>query len=194
MQWICNLALFMVLSGILLEMIADTKYYKFARWVAGVILLLQFAEPFTEPERIWEKFTASFLSFDYGLGTDKVLEEIYCVDEAAESRVLAGYKENVSRQIGRLLEKNELVLIRAELAVADSGEILSMEILAEYQDGTEEGAGRIVIPTVVPVRLEEKGKKEKKSVSPMELYIREVLAEFYQLEENKIEVVIQEAE
>ena len=51
-----------------------------------------------------------------------------------------------------------------------------------------------MIPTVVPVRLEEKGKKEKKTVSPMELYIREVLAEFYQLEENKIEVVIQEAE
>ena len=51
-----------------------------------------------------------------------------------------------------------------------------------------------MIPTVVPIRLEEKGIKEKKIVSPMELYIREVLAEFYQLEENKIEVVIQEAE
>ena len=48
MQWICNIALFLVLSGIMLELIADTKYYKFARWVAGVILLLQFFKPLTE--------------------------------------------------------------------------------------------------------------------------------------------------
>ena len=42
MQWIRDIALFLVFSGILLEMIADTKYYKFAKWVAGLILLLQF--------------------------------------------------------------------------------------------------------------------------------------------------------
>ena len=48
MQWLGNLALFMLVSGLMLEMIADTKYYKFARFVAGVILLLQFISPITE--------------------------------------------------------------------------------------------------------------------------------------------------
>ena len=42
MEWVCNISLFLVFSGLLLELIADTKYYKFARWVASVILLLQF--------------------------------------------------------------------------------------------------------------------------------------------------------
>ena len=83
----------MVFSGLLLELIADTKYYKFARWVAGLILLLQFIQPFTEVETIWERFTASFQSFDYAMGTDKVVEELYQIGEKTETSVLQNYKK-----------------------------------------------------------------------------------------------------
>ncbi len=190
MQWICDIALFLVFSGILLEMIADTKYYKFARWVAGVILLLQILKPMTEIEDIWNRFTASFSSFNYALGTDRVLEEIYQVSGQTENSVLAAYRETVLNQIDRLLRKNGLKLAAAELAIAEDGTIEQMQLWAVYLDGREESG--ILIPTVAPVRIGEK--TEKKIVSPLELYIREILAEFYQMQENKIEVVIQEAE
>ena len=52
MQWIRDIALFLVFSGILLEMISDTKYYKFAKWVAGMILLLQFLKPLADTENL----------------------------------------------------------------------------------------------------------------------------------------------
>lgn len=190
MQWICNIALFLVLSGILLEMIADTKYYKFARWVAGVILLLQFLKPLAETEEVWNRFTAIFTSFDYALGTDRVLEEIYQVNGQTENSVLETYKENVAAQIDRILRNNGLKLIDTELLVAKDGSLMELKVWAAYEDQQEQTG--ILIPTVAPVRLAEEQKK--KTVSPMELYIRETLAEFYQLEENKIEVVIQEAE
>lgn len=190
MQWICNIALFLVLSGILLEMIADTKYYKFARWVAGVILLLQFLKPLTEADGWWNRFVATFQSFDYALGADKVLEEIYQVNGQTENSVLEKYKENISLQISEILQNNGLVLESAEAEISESGSITSLTVQARYQD-KQEPAG-IWIPTVAPVNLSETPKK--KTVSPMELYIRETLAEFYRLEENKIEVVIQEAD
>ena len=193
MQWVCSMALFLVLSGILLEMIADTKYYKFARWVAGSILLLQFLQPLTRVEQLWERFTLSFLSFDYALGADKVLEKIYRTDESVESSVLQSYKGNVSEQIDRLLRKNSLSLVKADLEIAETGEVLGLSVIAQYLDGTEEETGILRIPTVMPVNVGEE-KREKRTISPMELYIRELLAEFYQLKENKIEVVIQEAE
>lgn len=190
MQWICNIALFMVLSGILLEMIADTKYYKFARWVAGVILLLQFIKPVAETEDIQGRFAAIFSSFDYALGTDKILEEIYAVNGQTENSVLETYKENISDQIDRILRQNGLGLASAELSVAEDGILTEMLVWARYLDGKEETG--ILIPTVMPVRISEE--ERKKTVSPLELYIRETLAEFYQMDENKIEVVIQEAE
>lgn len=190
MQWICNIALFLVLSGILLEMIADTKYYKFARWVAGVILLLQFLRPLAETENLWERFVAKFQSFDYALGADKVLEEIYQVNGQTEQTVLNKYKESISEQVKEILKKNSLVLESAEFMVAEDGKIMAMQVWARYEDKREPLG--IWIPTVAPVNISEAPKKE--TVSPLELYIRETLAEFYQMEENRIEVVIREAE
>ena len=190
MQWICSIALFLVFSGLLLEMIADTKYYKFARWVTGVVLLLQFLKPFTETESVWNRFTAIFSSFDYALGTDRVLEEIYEADGKAEDTVLQNYKEKVAGQIDSMLQKNGLQLIQSEFSVERDGTLQEMKIRAAYKDKQEKTG--ILIPTVAPVIFDEV--PEKKTVSPMELYIRELLAEFYQMDENKIEVVIQEAE
>ncbi len=190
MQWICKIALFLVLSGIILELIADTRYYKFARWVSGMLLLLQFLQPMTGAEEVWSRFTTMFSSFDYALDTEKVVEEIYRVDGQTENSVLAAYKETIAEQVERKLRNNGLRLQRAELSVAEDGSIEQMKVWAEYLDGKEQQ--EILVPTVAPVQV---GKREEKhTVSPLELYIRELLADFYQIEENKISVVIQEAE
>lgn len=189
MQWISNMALFLVVSGLLLEVIADTKYYKFARFVAGIILLLQFISPITEREDIGRRFTAVFQNFDFALGSERVLEEIYQAGGETENKVFNAYKETISEQVDYILQKNGLYLIHAEVSVERSGSIKNMMVRAAYLDGS--GKTDIVIPTVAPVRIGEEAKPE--TVSPLELYIREALAEFYQLEENKIEVVIQEA-
>ena len=190
MQWLGNLALFMLVSGLMLEMIADTKYYKFARFVAGVILLLQFISPITEQEGIRNRFSAVFYNFDFALGSERVLEEIYRVNGQRENTVLEKYKQTIAEQIEQILQKNGLCLIHAELLVKTDGNIQSMQVRAAYLDGSEKK--EIVVPTVMPVRIGEQKKQD--AVTPVELYIRGVLAEFYQLEENKIEVVIQEAD
>lgn len=191
MEWICSIALFLVLSGILLELTADTRYYKFARWVSGVIVILQVIRPLTETGEIKQKLISTVYSFHYAVSSDRVLEEIYQVNGQTSGRVLQTYKETVAAQMAELLENNGLLLTGSEIEVEDNGKISSIQILACYQDKKQEEMG-IHVPTVVPVTLTEAVKK--KTVSPMELYIREMLAEFYQLEENKIVVVIQEAE
>ena len=56
----------------------------------------------------------------------------------------------------------------------------------------EEIVQEIKIVEIKRVQLKETVKKEV--VSPIELYIRDCLSEFYQMDKNKIEVVIQEVE
>lgn len=191
MEWIRNISLFLVLSGLLLELIADTKYYKFAQWVAGVILLLQFIQPFTNVDVLWSKFTSSFQAFDYAMGTDKVVEELYKMEEKTENTVLLNYKAAISEQIAKILQKSELQLEQIELEIKQTGEIEWMKVRASYQD-KEEIVKEIKIPEIVSIELEKPIENEK--ISPIELYIRDSLAEFYQMDKNKIEVVIQEAE
>lgn len=140
-----------------------------------------------QPETV---FYTIFGSFDYVLGTDRILEEIYEADKQTEHTVLSEYKAGIAEQMNRILQKNGLKLEQTEVSVAEDGTIEHIWIQAEYMDGTEQKER--LIPTVVPVRIGEE--PVKKTVSPLELYIREVLAEFYQMEENNVEVVIREAE
>ena len=188
MEWIRNISLFLVLSGLLLELIADTKYYKFAQWVTGVILLLQFIQPFTNVDVLWSKFTASFQSFDYAMGTDKIVEELYIMEEQTERTVLSNYKASISEQIEKILQKSELHLEQIELEIKQTGEIEWMKVRASYKE--KEEVQEIQISEVTPIKLDET--IENNMISPIELYIQECLAEFYQMDKNKIEVVIQE--
>lgn len=189
MQWIRDIALFLVFSGILLELVSDTKYYKFAKWVAGMILLLQFIKPLADTENFGTWLSARMFSFEYAIGTDRVIEEIYATDDRTENSVLSAYKESVSGQIERLLWENGLRLTGAEIGVEQDGTLKSLRVLAVYEDKQEKTD--ILVPTVAPVLLGEM--PENTAVSPMELYIRELLAEFYGMDENKVEVIIQEA-
>ncbi len=191
MEWICSIALFLVFSELLLELISDTKYYKFARWVASVILLLQFIQPFTDIESIWSKFTVSFQTFDYAMKTDNVVEQLYQVGEQTETKVLQSYKMAIEEQIEQLLQKHGLQLKQIQLEVGKIGELIWMNVNAMYKE-KEEVIQEIKIIEIEPIKLEETVKKEV--VSPMELYIRDYLSEFYQIDKNKIEVVIQEVE
>ncbi len=189
MEWICNISLFLVLSSLLLELIADTKYYKFAQWVAGVILLLQFIQPFTNIEDVWTKFTIHVQSFDYAMGTDKVVEELYQMETQTENTVLLNYKSLISEQITQILQEKELQLEQLELEMKQTGEIEWLTVRASYEE-KEKREEKIQIPQVSLIKLEKT--IENKTVSPMELSIRDALAEFYQIDKNKIEVVIQE--
>lgn len=188
MQWIRDIALFLVFSGILLEIISDTRYYKFAKWVAGMILLLQFLKPLADTENFANRMFSGLMSFEYALATDRVLEEIYETKEHTENSVLSEYKRKVEEQVGQILEKNGLRLSGTKISVAEDGSLQELFVLAYYEDKKEERT--ILIPTVEPIRLQEPVKQE--AVSPMELYIRELLASIYGMEENKVEVMIQE--
>ena len=189
MQWIRDVALFLVFSGIMLELISDTKYYKFAKWVAGMILLLQFIKPLADTENFGNWFVSRMFSFDYALGTDRVLEEIYAADDHMGNSVLSAYKESVSEQIDLLLNENGLKLAGAEIDVEQDGTLRNLEVFAVYED--KQGDMGILVPTIEPVRIGELSKNNK--LSPMELYIMELLAEFYGMDKNKVEVIIQEA-
>ena len=189
MEWIRDIALFLVFSGILLELISDTKYYNYAKWVAGMILLLQFMKPLVNTENFGNWFSARMFSFDYALGSDRVLEEIYATDDRMGNSVLSAYKEKVSTQIDRILKENGLKLSMTEMEVEKDGTLQNLRVLAVYEDKPENV--EILVPTVSPVHLG--NFPENTAVSPMELYIRKMLSEFYGIEENKVEVIIQEA-
>lgn len=87
-----------------------------------------------------------------------------------------------------ILKNNGLRLSGTKISVAEDGSLQELFVLAVYEDQKEER--EILVPTVSPIRLQEPPKQD--AVSPMELYIRELLASVYGMDESKVEVMIQE--
>ena len=191
-EWIKNIAMFLVMAGLILEMLAETKYYKFVRWVIGVILMLQLLKPLADTQELWERFMTGVRSFDYAMGSERVLEEIYDASEGTAESVQNKYKAMLAEQVAKLLGEHEIILQKMETEVGEDGAILKLHVYGIYK--TEETEAYVQIPTIAPVVISgEEEENEDGIMSPLELYLCEMLAEFYRIEENRICVEIGEA-
>lgn len=189
MEWLKEIAVFMVVAGLLLEMIAETKYYRFAKWVSGIVLMVLFIKPFVKSEDIREKFFLFVKSFDYGMDSGKILDRIYEVEETEGERIVEVYKKTMEEQIDRILIQYGVKLISLEPEIAQNGTILGLAVYGEYI--TEEVQGtQIVIEKIKQIGETKESKQETRS--PLELAIRDYLASFYCLDVNNVEVEIRE--
>lgn len=193
MNYIKEIAFFMVFSGIILELTADTKYHKFSEWVVGLLLILKLIKPWMEHEPIWEQFLYRFASFEYVLGMDEVTEQLFSAEEAVERSVQSAYEETLNAQIEHLLHNSKLTLVAASYEFEErTGELKRMAITAVYQMGREEAENQIQIRPIENVVIGEREEQQLEVITPMELSIKKMLADFYQLSVDNINVNIRE--
>ncbi len=194
MTYIKEIAFFMVFSGILLELTADTKYHKFSEWVIGLLLILKLVKPWMEDRPIWEQFLYRFSSFEYVLGVDEVTEQLFSAEEAVERSVRSAYEETLNAQIEHLLHGSRLTLVAASYEFEErTGELKQMAITAAYQTSKEETEeGQIQIRPVEKVVIGEREEQQLEVITPMELYVKNLLADFYQMPADNINVNIRE--
>lgn len=195
LEYIKEIAFFMVFSGILLELTADTKYHKFSEWVVGLLLILKLVKPWMEGEPVWEQFLYRFASFEYALGVDEVTEQLFSAEEAVGRSVQSAYEETLNAQIEHLLHNSRLTLVAASYEFEErTGELKQMAITAVYQMSREEAEeeGQIQIRPIEKVVVGEREEQQPEVITPMELYIKNMLADFYQLSADNINVSIRE--
>lgn len=197
MEYVKQIAFFMVFSGILLELISGTKYQKFGEWVVGILLIMQIVMPFINKEQIWDKFLYRLASFDYVMQGESVLEEIVLGEEQVTESVRITYEETLRKQIAAILERNSLVLQKAAFEISEtSGELLKLSVWAGYQTQTQEKQKeeKILISAIPPIVIgtKEEETEQPKVMTPLEIYIKNLLSDFYNLEANNINISIQE--
>lgn len=197
MDIIRQLAFFMIFSGIMLELVAGTKYQKFVEWVVGLLLILQIAAPLAKGGGLWEKFLYRLRSFEYSIQQDAAFDRIVAGEEQAEASVQEAYERVLEEQLRQLLQKEQLVVEQVKFYFEESGVGLRglMVLAATEQKETEEAGrqGLVTIRRIGPVSLEQvPSKTEQKLLTPKEIHLTKLLSDFYQLSEEHIYVSIQE--
>lgn len=197
MEMIRQLAFFMIFSGIMLELVAGTKYQKFVEWVVGLLLILQLAALLAGEGGLWEKFLYRLRSFEYSIQKEAAFEKIVAGEEQAEASVRAAYESVLQEQLSQILKKEQLVVEQVKFYFGETGtELRGLMVLARAEQKKEEnsdGQERVTIRRIGPVSLEQvPARTEQKLLTPREIYLTELLSDFYQLSEEHIYVSIQE--
>lgn len=195
MEYVKGIAFFMVFAGIILELISGTKYQKFGEWVVGILLILQIIKPFINEEQIWEQFVYRFTSFEYVMQEENISDRIILGEQQMSDSVRNSYEDTLREQIANLLQKNSLTLQKAVFEISEtSGELQKISVWAGYQTTEEMEPERIEISDIPPIVIGDDIEEIETPdvITPLEIYIKNLLSDFYNLTADNINISIQE--
>ena len=167
------------------------EYKRYVRFVFGMMFILLCMTPvvqfFGKEEQLSYYLRKNLLQSELVYaGADLFLEE-----GDRKNTIIAAYKEELCGQLVQLLQEETLYLLEADFVLSEKeteyGKIENIFVVAQYSTGEE----KIIIERV-QIGASKQSREETQFLSPMEIYIKNKLAVFYNVEESNINVIIQE--
>lgn len=190
LEYTKTILIFLLFTNFCMQLLGSSEYKQYVRFIFGMVLLLLVISP------LWKWF-GNAEEWLYHLEKQMVQNELmdknavlFLAEEGRKEKILSSYKEQLAVQLAELLEQEKLQLLQVDIRLCEEeqqyGKVESISMVAQYRT-TEQ---KVVIQPVQILMKE----AEQDVLSPMEIYIKNKLADFYNLEEANINVTIQEKE
>ncbi len=202
-SWVKNMVTFLVLTTIITNLIGKSSYKKYINLITGIILVILVITPLL-------KLFQLDRTMDYYFTTNSLLAEaedmngrLTDMEEDQMSAILGEYKEQIGKQVGNLLEGQDLYPTNIEVTVDEDensktfGNLQSLDITAGcVKTDTKENSVDIDNIDIDKIEI---GKKEESDagmegdlLSPIEINIKNLLSDFYNINPDNINISIQE--
>ncbi len=208
-SWMKNIIIFLILVTVIFNLLGKSNYKKYVGLVTGLILVLLVVTPIITLFGKEDILNFSLNSRGTLVQAEDISEDLFRMEKLSEDSMFSEYKEVLRGQTVKLLSEKGLILrsmtieINKDKDSINFGEILAMDIEASYlrMSEVEKEEGEFGIELVEPVtigqiKVDSKEKESKKnqqtSLSPMEINIKNVLADFYNVDSSNINISIQE--
>lgn len=208
-SWMKNIIIFLILVTVIFNLLGKSNYKKYVGLVTGLILVLLVITPIITLFGKEDILNFSLNSHGTLVQAEDISDELFRMEKLSEDSMFSEYKEVIRGQTIKLLSEKGLVLRSMKIEIntdKDSlnfGEILGMEIEASYlktseitKEGEKTGVDKIDPVTIGQIKVDsnegEKQEKQQISLSPMEINIKNVLADFYNVDSSNINISIQE--
>ncbi len=199
-NWIRNVVIYMILNAIIMNLLGDKSYKKYVSIVSGMILVLIIISPLMDYMDLADTLDYYLQANDFAVESAEFKNDLNRMEEAQSDAIFAEYEEKIRLQVKGMLEEDKLKLVSFDLTIDKNtksttfGEILRMAIEAEMENSeTEEDDSRPSIDKIDRVSIRIKGQEKKETVdppSPMEISIKNKLADFYNIEQVNINISI----
>ncbi|MGB8450953.1 MAG: stage III sporulation protein AF [Anaerocolumna sp.] len=201
--WVKNIVIFLTLTTIVTNLLGKSSYKKYVSLITGIILVILVISPLLKLFQLDK-------TMDYYFTTNTLLAEaedmngrLVDAEENQMSTILGEYKGQIGKQVGNLLEGQELYLkdivvtIDEEEKSSTFGNLLALNITASYVR-SETRKDSIDIDKVDIEHIEIGGKKGTDTdngnhiLTPREINIKNLLSDFYNMNPDNINISIQE--
>lgn len=199
-SWIKNIVIYMIINTIIMNLLGNKSYKKYISIVSGMILVLIVISPLVKLLKL-EDSLDYFLQYNYfSIETSDFKNQLAQAEEKQDEAIFSEYKKKIKEQVKELLLEEEVYLKTCQITIDENpesstfGTILAMNITASTDPAQETDSDRLIIDRIdIPkVGSTQKDREETaKSLSPMEITIKNELSDFYKMEQGNININIQ---
>ena len=206
-DWMKNIIVFMIISTVILNLLGKSNYKKYLGLVTGLILVLLVIGPILSLTGKINYFDFSMDSYESLFDAQDLSKEMFQMEERSNIDIFEQYKQVMINQTDSLISEKGLTVASMEITIIedktnpDFGKLVSLKLVAEYKKSNEmPGKTGEILPIekieIGQIRFDAKEDKVEESqqngLSPMENSIKNLLADFYNMDGNNININIQE--
>ena len=202
-DWVKSIIVFMVFITVLSNLFAKSDFKKYLNVVTGLLMVLITISPILKLFRMDQTFGNRFDANVLYQDTKEIETELRQASSNQQNLIIEQYKERIKDQVSNLLLEHKLYLLSIRLDIETDmekenfGRLQSMNVIATYSADSKERTRRVESIEIDRVEItndqnpEEKKKKEKQEfMSAQEINIKNILADFYNIEADNINISI----
>lgn len=200
-DWIKNIVIYMLLNTIIMNLLGNKSYKKYASIISGMILVLIVISPVMQLMQLDDNLDYYLKYNDLNVDTIEFKSKLSAVEEEQRAAILAKYEDKIIGQIKELLQQENIYPENIEIKIdgdarsSSFGKITGIYIIAKTGKRNEDKRDdriRIDEIEVADIFIGRRSESdEKKAPSPLEISIKNKLSGFYNLEQGNINISIQ---
>jgi stage III sporulation protein AF len=201
-EWVRNIVIYLILNTIIMNLLGNSSYKKYVSIVSGMILLLIVVSPLLKLLNMDEILDYYLNSNIYQTDVSEFQNELKVMEDKQKDMVFAGFENRIREQVADILKDDGLYLYDIKVIVnrdseSDSfGAIKSLSVVAGYIEEEVIPVQMINIDRIVISDKKGEDDNRKMSISnllsPMEIQIKKRLSDFYNMEQDNINISIKE--
>lgn len=204
-NWVRNLTCYLIFVTVVINLLPDKKYEKYLRFFFGMVFLLLVIQPFTRGFRIEEKISYYFASLSLQNEAADLQKELLGAESVRLEQLFGRYEEAVAEDISQLAQTGGFYVLQAEVKLGrdtdsqDYGRVTRIRLVL-MTEAAKLPAVEPVAPvvTVEPVAVGEtqaqppasEGQKKDEENAAVRA-LKKQLLNYYDLEENDVEIQVQ---
>lgn len=202
-SWVKNVIIFLVLSTIVNNLLGKSTYKKYVNLISGIILVLLVISPLFKLFKL-DNSLEYYMSTNFFITeTENINKVLLDSEKEQKNRILVEYKDRINSQIASLIENRDLYVIDLRITIDENlesenfGKLKTIVLEAGYKkQKTKDNLSKIEPIEIGKIEIghEEDINKVKKRdyLSPEEIYVKNLLSDFYNMKPDNINISIQE--